>query len=387
MKITKLFVAALAGMAMFSCSNEEEMTNTNPKNTAISVSVANIMNGARAVGELAQGDKVYVDGTATLTIDYTLDGTQKKAEAKMVFKDGECTSIDCNDIPNMTSDKGAKTVHLWNVGIVNKVTVKINDGVKEIAAKTPITKYVSIPAKQIPAYVEQVPTQPTQNQEKFDNNLGNEKAVPDYKNYYMYQVTLQPKNTEFARIELGGIYFQAPDGEKGSKFQTLTLSDVCLDNAVVNKGDIVEPLKLNVSGTINWGAYHDAVAANNFLETSSTNSLPAAKEGVAQSYAYNFWADQMPIIRLHFTNASSSDPAVTVAPDQWAFVKEYQKTDGTKMTAADFKAGTIYRIKKAVISDNNISPDPYGNKQYAIVVTVEPAEWSVTDINAVWNEQ
>lgn len=394
MKITKFFVAALASLAMFSCSNDEEMTNDSKhQNTALSVSVANIMNGTRAVGPLALGEKVYVDGTATLTIDYSVNGETKHASAELTFNEGECTGIDCKGTTNMTASKEDKKVTLWNVGTVTKVSVTINGGVDVLPAETSIKDYVSIPAKQIPAYAETTTIPLTENQGQFNNQAGNTSAVPDYKNYYFYDVTIQPKNTEFARIELSDIYFQAP--EEGTKFQTLELKDVVLDNAIEEKGK--DPIVHNFADILagkdgaTWGLYHDPVATDNdMLTTSKGNGLPKPKtvDGVttAQSFGYNFWANQMPVLRLHFHAVAKTDAGVVVAPDQWAFVKEYQTTDGTKLTADDFVAGKIFRIKSAKIEEKNITPDPDGNKQYAIIVTVEPAEWAVTDINAVWNE-
>lgn len=396
MKITKFFVAALASLAMFSCSNDEEMTNDSKhQNTALSVSVANIMNGSRAVGPLAQGDKVYVDGTATLTIDYSVNSEVKQAQAELTFKDGECTAIDCKGVTNMTASKDDKKVTLWNVGTVTKVAVTINNGVKEIPAETSIENYVGIPAKQIPAYAEVNNPAVGNNQGQFNNKDGNTSAVPDYENYYFYDVTIQPKNTEFARIELSDIYFQAPT--EGTKFQTLELKDVVLDNAIEKKGGtaFVHDFSKILAGTATWGLYHDAVATDNdMLTTSKGNGLPKpvsttvddVTTTTAQSFGYNFWAGQMPVLRLHFHAVAKTDAGVVVAPDQWAFVTEYQTTDGTKLTAADFVAGKIFRIKSAKIEEKNITPDPDGDKQYAIIVTVEPAEWAVTDINAVWNE-
>lgn len=388
MKITKFFVAALASLAMFSCSNDEEMTGFGaPQNTALSVSVANIMNGTRAVGPLADGSKVYVDGTATLTIDYSVNSEAHSATAELTFKDGECTGIDCKGVTNMTASKDAKKVTLWNVGTVTKVAVSINGGVKELANGTSIENYVSTPAKDIPAYAEVTDFKTPVNQGTFNNKDGNTAAVPDYKNYYFYEVTLKPENKEFARIELSDIYFVAPD--EGTKFQTLELKDVVLDKAIEKKGD--NPIVLNfaniLAGTAGWGLYHDAVSADNdMLTTSKDNGLPKADNATTQSFGYNMWAGQMPTIRLHFNAVAKDDAGVVVALDQWAFVTKYLDKDGTEMTAADFKAGTIYRITHAKIEEKNITPDPDGDKQFAVVVTVEPAEWAVTDIEAQWNE-
>lgn len=391
MKITKLFVAALAGLAMVSCSSDDEMTNQMPKNTALSVKVSSIMNGGtRALGPAAApgaDGKVFVDGVATLTVNYTLDNTtDKEIVAKLTFKDGKCTAIDCQNADNVTADQDKKTVNVWNVGKVNSVKVTINNGVKTIADGTSIENYVSIPAKEIPAYAEEINPTLGKNQGAFNNQHGNASAVPDYKNYYLYEVTLTPENKEFARIELSGIYHK---NGQNSKFQTLKLQDVCLDNTIDAKGSsTLNNINFGVAA-IDWGFYHDKFTpAADFLATNSTSTLPAQAEGVNQSFGYNFWAGQMPTIRLHFVDAKEKEGEAAVMPNQWAFVKEYKNaaTNAT-MTAADFKAGVIYRIVKAELADENILPTPDNDTENAIVVTVEPAYWTVTDINAVWAEK
>lgn len=393
MKITKFFVAALASLAMFSCSNDEEMTNASKhQNTALSVSVANIMNGSRAVGDLAADGKVWVNGTATLTIKYTVDGKDHTAIADLTFEEGQCKAIECkgdaedNNKGNMTASADAKdrTVTIWNVGTVHEVTVSINGGEKNIADGTSIADYVHKDPKAIPAYAEQKTFELSGKQDVFDDKDGNGAAVPDYKNYYFYEVTLKPENTEFARIELSDIYFVQPTD---SKFKSIKLEDVVLDEAIEKKGSSEKFIHNFAASTIQWGLYHDKVTSDNELVGTSENSgLPKVKDGVKQSFGYNMWAGQMPKLRLHFS-AENADDKPVVAPNQWAYVTKYLKADGvTPMTADDFKAGVIYRIKHAKIEEKNITPDPDGNKQYAITVTVEPAEWAVTDISVEWNE-
>lgn len=406
MKITKFFVAALASLAMFSCSNDEEMTNDSKhQNTALSVSVANIMNGSRAVGDLAEAKKVWVNGTATLTIEYKVGDVAKTATATLKFNEGECTDIlpDEGSKAQMTTSKADKKVTLWNAGTVSKVSVTINGGVNEIAPKTsindkvvlgvddenkPIEKeYVNIPAKQIPAYAEAVPTL-SGNQGTFNTGGDNGAASPDYKNYYYYEVALQLVNKEFARIELSDIYYAEPD--ETSKFSELKLTDVVLDNAVQKKGEAATKLdfaKADMS-TVNWGFYHDALTENNDMLQKVGGEgekvpvrIPGMVDGKTQSYAYNIWAGQKPTLRLHF-HAVGKDQ--DVAPDQWAFVTEYNDESGNPIDK--FEAGTIYRITSAKLVDKNIVPDPEGDKRFAVVVTVKPVKWSVVDVNATWHE-
>lgn len=387
MKITKFFVAALASLAMFSCSNDEEMTNDSKhQNTALSVSVANIMNGTRAVGDLAAAKEVWVNGTATLTINYTVGGTTPKtATAKLTFNEGKCTAIVPDDASKaqMTTSLADKKVTLWNAGTVGKVSVTINNGVDKITAGTSIKDYVGIPAKEIPAYAEAEPTL-SGNQGTFNTGGDNGAAAPDYKNYYYYEVALQLANTEFARIELSDIYYAEP--EESSKFSVLELKDVVLDNAVQEKNAAAKVLNFAVEdmNTVDWGFYHDGTLTkdNNMLDhTSAGNGLPVADNGKTQSFAYNIWAGQKPTLRLHFHAVGKDND---VAPDQWAFVTEYKDESGNKIDK--FEAGTIYRITSAKLVDKNITPDPEGDKRFAVVVTVKPVKWSVVDVNATWHE-
>lgn len=395
MKITKFFVAALASLAMFSCSNDEEMTNDSKhQNTALSVSVANIMNGTRAVGDLAVPNEeglVYVDGEATLTINYTIGGKAKTATAKLTFEEGKCTAIvpDEASKAQMTTSLTDKKVTLWNAGTVGTVSVTINNGKKSIGDGTSIEDYVGIPAKEIPAYAEDTP-ELTNNQGTFNTGGNNGAAEPDYKNYYYYEVTLKPANTEFARIELSDIYYAEPEATR--KFSELKLVDVVLDNAIQKKGDTTgKEINFAIADLtkIDWGFYHDQVTENNdMLNTKKGEGLPVAKNGKTQSFAYNFWAKQLPIVRLHF-KAKEAVGKPVVAPDQWAFVDKYVKKGDvaeTAMTADDFEAGVIYRITSAKLVDKNIVPDPKGDKQFAVVVTVEPVKWTVTDVDAIWHE-
>lgn len=352
------------------------------------------MNGTRAVGDLAVPNEeglVYVDGVATLTINYTIGTTAKTATAKLTFEEGKCTAIvpDEASKAQMTTSLTDKKVTLWNAGTVGKVSVTINNGKKSINDGTSIEDYVGIPAREIPAYAEDTP-ELTNNQGTFNTGGNNGAAVPDYKNYYYYEVTLKPANTEFARIELSDIYYAEPEATR--KFSELKLVDVVLDNAIQKKGDTTgKEINFAIADLtkIDWGFYHDQVTENNdMLNTKKGEGLPVAKNGKTQSFAYNFWAKQLPIVRLHFKAKEAAGKPV-VAPDQWAFVDKYVKKGDvaeTAMTADDFEAGVIYRITSAKLVDKNIVPDPKGDKQFAVVVTVEPVKWTVTDVDAIWHE-
>lgn len=141
MKINKLFLLGLAGLAFTACSSDEEMTTQSglPAGTgAVSVKIVNpaVTRALAAVTPETAGSTISVDGDLIVSL----------YESGNLTEPAQTLKIAAADVNNTTELK------FWNVTSPGKITVSINDG-KNSYENVAITEMQDLPAA-IEAYGE-----------------------------------------------------------------------------------------------------------------------------------------------------------------------------------------------------------------------------------------
>lgn len=217
-------------------------------------------------------------------------------------------------------------------------------------------------------------------------------TVTDYSNnkeYAKYDASVETK-IPVARMEVGGVKFHT----EGTKMSNIKLAGIFLDAAAVAPKT---PVKYEVAST--GAVSYSKVAADeeNHVDYADfkknkgilaidivDDQTPAFKDGgvypVASSnkvYAFNFFGQEttLPILKFYFTDCEMT--AGTCEKIQYASVDKYKIAGGAEITS--FEPGKIYRIKSIEIADGNLHSSIDDSKEYAIVATVEIADWTICD--------
>lgn len=387
MKINKLFLLGLAGLAFTACSSDEEMTPQSglPAGTgAVSVKIVN--------PAVTRALAAVTPGTAGSTISVTGDLIVSLYESEDLTKPAQTLKIAAADVNNTTELK------FWNVTSPGKITVSINDG-KNSYENVAITEMQDLPAA-IEAYGETTAftkTNETSSPDLANDGKTEEGAVNGDENkvYQMYKASITMA-IPVARLEVSGIthvtHAGAPDDV--CEYSKLTIAGVYMDNLYTKGGAYAEGTSKYSAGTVPvdycWEAGQSpslgtgATAILKDAITDADRSFLADRVWpvAGQAYAYNFYAGaDNPIFKIYFDEsegASSDEPRP--AP-RFAMVTRYVDDAGSPVT---FENGKIYRITKAELSDKNIIGDEGGNTLYGVTVTVTEAEWSIVDIKAEW---
>lgn len=362
MRLSKSLLWAFAGLGMFACSSEEVVPEGGDMsgNGVVEVTIMAPNDFTRSVEDATQSnDNVKVKGTLTIK----LTATEGSGEQTVTL--------------NGTSQQPIN-VKFWGVKNPQKVEAYINDGDKV----TDATSIVNSAAPNMQALPENIPAYG----ETSNIKLTGETAVgAEGKNYEMYEATVT-MSIPVARLEISGITHvdhQGPenDGENECKYSELTIDGIYLDKVLATKGaasvtDYRMPAKDGIAAPI----LGDVIDSESFLDPAKV--WPAA--GIpAKAYAYNFYpsAGEQPIVKIYFANATSSDDSNPVASPRYAMIKSYKTVGGEEFK---FEAGRIYRITKVTLLDKNIIGDEEGNTSYGVDVTVEEAQWTVTDLDPEW---
>lgn len=363
MRLSKSLLWAFAGLGMFACSSEEVVPEGGDMsgNGVVEVTIMAPNDFTRSVENATQGDNnVKVKGELTIK----LTATEGSGEQTVTL--------------NGTSQQSIN-VKFWGVKNPQKVEAYINDGEKV----TDATSIVNSAAPNMQALPENIPAYG----ETSNIKLTGETAVgAEGKNYEMYEATVT-MSIPVARLEISGITHvdhQGPEngGENECKYSELTIDGIYLDKVLATKGaasvtDYRMPAKDGIAAPILW----DAISTpNDFLKP---GAVWPAEATTAKAYAYNFYpsAGEQPIVKIYFASAKSKDENNPVASPRYAMIKSYKTVGGDDFK---FEAGHIYRITKVTLLDKNIIGDEEGNTSYGVDVTVEEAQWTVTDLNPEW---
>lgn len=389
MKINKLFLLGLAGLAFTACSSDEEMTTQSGLpigNGAVSVKIVNPAS-TRAITSPTGGDngsKIEVSGTLTVTLSYKDELNQDKTQT---------LSIDAADLNNETKLK------FWNIYKPEKLTVAINGGTADYSAVDISSEAMQNAPANIAAYGETgtfTKTTETGSPVIANDGITEEGAEngDDSKVYQMYNASVTMA-IPVARLEVSGIthvtHVGAPDDV--CEYAKLTIAGAYLDDlcqyggkysngaysAATTVGDYCW-LENQGLGTGATAILKDAITGDETARNFLTGTWPANGE----AFAYNFYASGTnPIFKIYFDQSEGASITEPRPAPRFAMVTKYVDADDNPVT---FENGKIYRITKAELSDKNIIGDEGGNTLYGVTVTVTEAEWSIVDINAEWAE-
>lgn len=382
MKINKLFMLGLAGLAFTACSSDEDVTTQSKLPAGKGAVTINITSPelTRAIEAGTTANSVDVTGPVKITLEATKGGNTIELTSEQLASNS--------------------TVTFWNVENPTKVTVSMNDGKASYTSDAPTT-FTQVPAA-IPAYGETstfaLSTEtgsPTVGGS--DHEAGADAdGADDSKVYQLYTATVQLA-IPVARLEVSGIqHVLSADGHLADDcaYQTLTIAGVYLDNVYATGSGVtysngsfpcvsgIAPTDYSYNGADGTGIeaiLKDAVTETDFLTVNGV--WPTA--GKAYSY-YFFGADgvnNMPKFKIYFDTSEAKSSDHPLPAPRYAMITSYKK-DGVELTK--FEPGHIYRIISAKLTDENIIGDEGGNTLYGVEVTVEEATWTVETITADW---
>lgn len=355
MKINKLFLLGLAGLAFTACSSDEENQGSNLNGNGV-VEVRIVNPTTRTVSDATQGSDpitvVPAEGT-----NYTV---------KLTASTGSATkTVTAEELKN------SNVVKFWDVKGPSKIEVWINGGDTKATGTASINELQGIAPENYPAYG---------SSDAF--NLTGKTETNDGKTYEMYSTSVELK-LPVARLEVSGITHVDKDGK--CSYEELTIDGIYLDKiSLTDGGGIVDysmPAVMSEDGetTITPAPILlDEIKGENFL---AKDAVWPATATPAQCFSYYFYpnANQMPILKIYFANAKSNDPTQTYSEPRYAIVKSYNGDPNFK-----FEKGKIYRITNVELDDENIIGDEEGNALYGVNVTVTEAAWNIEDITAQW---
>ena len=398
MKLKSLIMFSAAALAFAACSNDNDGVNASIAEGTGMIEVKIINPSTRNISNpTLGGDEIKVAG-GNMTVNlYTNGNTTTPARTATIT-------------PEEIAD-GTLTVKFWNIQNPTKITVSRNDGVEDYSA---VQIDAASPAMQaeptlIPVFgvANSGDITLTANSESpvlsdADNVVDEGATEADKsKKYQMYTATIQ-MTIPVARLEVSNLKHIVTTGDAqhaaaDCRFSKLTITGVYLDNIRPTDGGTLTDYRFEddaLAGTAtNTGAasvspLKDAVPAeqNNFLTADAV--WPAAVDGQAKAYAYNFYTEgtavtDNPIFKVYFKEAVAAEGQDPVSQPRFAVIKKYVDAEGKDVV---MQKGHIYRITDAQLEDKNITGNEDGETLYAVTVTVVEATWTPVDIKAVWEE-
>lgn len=377
MKMNKIMMLAMAGMAFAACSNENEVGNPAPEGVgAVSIRIVS-PDLTRATGAPTSGSTVTVAPKSDSEVKITLTASEGSGEITL----------------SASEWSEGKVVTFWNVKSPSKVTVSMNGGVADystvnIATGTPS---LQVAPNEIPVYGEAntfTPSADTKVAAEGDVSGSHDMGLDSDDvgtTYPVYTATVELK-IPVARLEVGPIFHTNPCNS--CIFSTLTINGVYMDNIMPTDGGSLTDYQFLATGS---GTGEQAILRDEVNGSTGSSFLAGAEFPAAdQVYAYNFYAGDSdssnPKFKIYFGTAEGSNGQAVASP-RYAMINNYYAADDVSMTTPiTLQNGHIYQIKDVVLADENIIPDENGNTAYAIDVTVVEAAWTVETINASWAE-
>lgn len=385
MKINRLFVLAMAGLAFAACNKQENSAN--------------------------------IEGTGAVTIRITSPEMTKSVDNALTTNDAITVTGDV--IITLTAEEGGGTIELeaselaeqsnvtfWNVKGPKTVTVSMNGGQRSYAEVAP-TAFAGIAPQSIPAYGETSTfnltaetSSPDPNDQTYESGAG---AGDENKVYQLYTASVKLA-IPVARLEVSGIK-HVHDADASCAYSVLSIAGVYLDNVYAIGGEngatysegtgegakatftyaTGTPVDYSFNGTDGLGVeaiLKDKATVTDFLTPDAV--WPEA----GKAYSYYFYgangASNMPMFKIFFNESEAVDTSHPLPAPRYAMITSYQNSEGAPINS--FEPGKIYRITKAELKDKNVVGDESGNTLYGIVVTVEEASWTVETIDGVWAE-
>lgn len=378
MKLTKSLFLAFAGLGLFACSNEDVTENNQfPEgNGVVSVKIVTPETLTKAMPEdpsAGTTEPVKVVGDITIALDASEGGTTYTLKQK--------------DIAS-----GATTVKFWNVKNPTKVRVYMNNAPTDgDYSMVSILDLQSAPAD-IAAYGEVAPSLTSNTESPVADtdavkNAGN-KTEDAGKKYQMYEAKVTME-IPVARLEVSGIAHKNHQSPETCEYGTLTIDGIYLDNVKATEADDFNDYKFAGDQA---GSGDDAILAYSIPSDNDFMNFEKVWPEAGKAYAFNFYpgasADQNPVLKIYFAQATGVDDNHVKSSPRYAMITKYvAKGTGADGEALTLQAGKVYRIQNAILDDKNIIGDEGGNTYYGVTVEVTEATWSVETIDGVWVEQ
>ena len=384
MKMNKIMMLAMAGVAFAACSNENEVSNPAPEGVgAVSIRIVSPYDLTRAVAP-SDGSTIKVVPADNSNVEITLDADDGGGTITISKTDWEASSF------------SSKMVTFYNVKGPKSVTVKMNGGLADysstsITSASPVMQ--AVPAN-IPVYGSTNSfTLASGTKDGIDSNtaytLGAENGDSEVDfPYYTATVTLE---IPVARLEVGSL--KLADASV-SGFSTLTMKGVYLDNILPTKGGTRTDYCYETGAGTGTAPALLTEAVNGSEGSSFLSGTFPADNNV---YAFNFYGvdpDEAssatastvnPKFKIYFNNVVAASGQTALAPKGYAIIENYYaSTDAQKTTPLVLQNGKVYKIIGAELTGDNITSQEDGTNVYAIDVTVVEANWSVETINASW---
>ena len=346
MKIKQLLLAGVVSIALFSCSDKDDVSVSQDEIKSISVSLGGIKTRASSPTDIITSD---IKNVNSVLINLT-DVNGKIITSKAVTKD-EVLNSDWNKLTDPA--KGLKFINIPES--VSKVYIYGNPG-NAVTNNVVNTKLANQQGSEVLYYGMDDALKPIVN-EPID-------PTPTAGKTYTAQVTIAPI---VARLQITKISFK----NSGNFDFTRTIDGT------------------DKKATVSWTGFSGNVKGfymNNFYNTyknqdGTYGNLPLDLAG--KCYAFNFFPGtaipqlHLDLSDLNITGLKSSDTEV-FNPDlangaRFANLVKYYKEVNTELTAADFKPGTLYNMEIELVPmlDNDL-----GNVQYNVLVHVTVAQWN-----------
>lgn len=388
MKIKQLLLAGVVSIALFSCSDKDDVSVSQDEIKSISVSLGGIKTRASSPTDIITSD---IKNVNSVLINLT-DVNGKIITSKAVTKD-EVLNSDWNKLTDPA--KGLKFINIPES--VSKVYIYGNPG-NAVTNNVVNTKLANQQGSEVLYYGMDDDLKPIVN-EPID-------PTPTAGKTYTAQVTIAPI---VARLQITKISFKNSgnfdftrtiDGTnkkatvswtgfsgnvKGfymNNFYNTYKNPGTMDNLLLNstfEGHIHDGMwTFDTTPIIDAAPFASYIIYN---EDGTYGNLPLDLAG--KCYAFNFFPGtaipqlHLDLSDLNITGLKSSDTEV-FNPDlangaRFANLVKYYKEVNTELTAADFKPGTLYNMEIELVPmlDNDL-----GNVQYNVLVHVTVAPWN-----------
>ncbi len=359
MRFTQLFAAAIACLAVASCSNNNSVlddVNVKGQSQALSIHISNYAPLTKAVGSATEGaDKLQL---SVNKIEINLTAATGGTNGWLTVYEGQDKTTE-----QFESTNGLVT--LFDVKEPSNLKVRINHTKAEKSANTfsNINDFQVSKAASMPAYG--VTTSFNENTKTITNKTSS-------KVYEVIGAKVEVK-IPTARIELSNINLK-----ESKKFTALNLKNIFVNNAYTRAE------ASNVSSTFTYNNKISVLADNDItnlphdiVNLSVLNNLELANK----TYAYSVFP----------TNDENDFPKITFQFDRVKLNTGSNQSDRfaviTKLgNVKNIEAGKIYRIKNVSLNDDIIGVDINGNNLYAVEVEVIIPKFEFVDIEDLgWN--
>ena len=363
MKLNRLFMLGLAGLAFAACSSDDEATSALDGDAVVRVNIVTA-GSTRAVDTPVEG----VDGTEQAVVVNSL-------KLVLTAEKGGATK-------DFTSIEAAKNCLFEGVRNPSKLEVFINGGKAENLTLAEVVE-TGLAAPMYAAKTGAEFGTPV-------DEISNGKTVKTYK------VTLNPQH-ETALVEFSGIKHADHVADKTScAFKTIQLDGIFMDNIQLAEG----------GARASYDSWTNAQAGAPTFDVIGEDFMTSGKvwpantaDGKPQCYAYNMFPGTCASLVLAASNITANDGFDALFSTGYARVARYKlymenmnenwKTElgaNAEGYITEFKAGYVYRIKDIAVPDKAWGPTPEGGEDVnVLVVEVVVAPWKLVSGTVEWN--